>query len=92
MATNDTNILFVKFALIRVIGEDERRIGQWNPWVKFFKSTLKNAPVAGFVRWFARFSMMGYPILREAGLKWSNGSQKGFISRCPVSSARMLPV
>jgi hypothetical protein len=65
---------------------------EWNPWVKFFKSILRSAPGAGFVRWFARFFMMVYQILREAGLKWSNGSQKGFISPCPVSSVKMLPV
>jgi hypothetical protein len=42
---------------------------EWNPWVKFFKSILKSALAADFVRMSAQFFMTAYPILPEAGLR-----------------------
>jgi hypothetical protein len=40
---------------------------KWNPWVKYLRSVQKNAPAADFVNSFVRFTMMAYPMLREAG-------------------------
>jgi len=40
---------------------------EWNPWVKFSQYILKSALAAGFVSSSARFFMMAYPMLLEAG-------------------------